>query len=100
LANAKIALVSYGTANNGSYVGATASTLQQYGYNASVSGFSITITTDTANSTSGKFCIQENSASGTASGSAPAAHPFAITDSAGAAKGTCAAGVFTAGTGY
>lgn len=89
LGNAKIAMVSYATANNGSYAGANATTLAPYGYSASVSANAVQVTTDTAASTSGHFCLSEVSASGTN-------HTFAITDSSGAAKGTCAAGVFTA----
>jgi type IV pilus assembly protein PilA len=94
LANAKIALVSYGTANSGSYAGANAATLKDYGYTATVTGYGITITTDTANNTSGHFCISEASASGTSGGS----HTFNITDTTGAAKGTCNAGVAVAPT--
>ncbi|MES2169256.1 MAG: prepilin-type N-terminal cleavage/methylation domain-containing protein [Actinomycetota bacterium] len=94
LANAKIALVSYGTANGGSYVGANSSSLSTYGYTASVTGYGITVTTDSANSTSGHFCISEASASGTTGGT----HTYGITDSSGAVKGTCLAGVFTVHT--
>lgn len=91
LGNAKIALVSYATANNGSYTGATPATLKPFGYTPSVAANTVTITTDASASTSGVFCLQELSASGSG-------HTFAITDSSGAAKGTCLAGVLVAPT--
>ena len=82
LGNAKIAMISYATANNDTYT-TTPGDLSNYGYKASTTGANTVITVGTG----GVFCIQESSDSGT---------DFAITDSTGAAKGTCAAaGVFT-----
>ena len=79
LGNAKIALISYGTANSGSYTGATATTIKDYGYTGSpgISGFAINL------GTGGKFCIEETSA---------ASNAYKITDSSGATKGSCVSG--------
>jgi type IV pilus assembly protein PilA len=91
LANAKIALVSYQTANPTVTTAPSASALQPYGYTASVSGLNAVVTVNAT--TPGTFCISELSASGP---TATPPHSFGITDSSGAAKGTCSAGAFTA----
>ncbi|MCU1415005.1 MAG: hypothetical protein JWN80_2345 [Microbacteriaceae bacterium] len=83
LANAKIALVSYQTANPTSTAAPAYAALKTYGYTPSVSGNNAVVYYGT--STGGTFCIQEASASGVSG----TAHPFAVTDSTGAAKGTC-----------
>jgi len=81
----KVALVSYATANSGTYTTTTAN-LSTYGFVASSGVTNHTITLGTA----GVFCIQATSASG---------KTFALTNTASAAAGTCGAnGVFTAAT--
>ncbi len=93
LANAKIALVSYQTANPTATTAPLYTALKTYGYSPSVSGNNAIVYYGTTSST---FCIVENSASGVSGTS----HPFAVTDSAGAAKGSCniSTGVFVAPT--
>lgn len=78
---AKVAYVSYMTANNGTAPTTTVQ-LGGYGYVASegVTGLAISSGTNI-------FCISATSATGTS---------FAISDKKGAGKGTCTAGVFTA----
>jgi type IV pilus assembly protein PilA len=75
LGNAKIAMISYATANSGTYLGAStaaeaAAALGTYGYTGSVAVI-------TGGST---FCLQETSGSGTV---------FKITSSSGAVQGSC-----------
>ncbi len=76
LGNAKVAMVSYATANNGTYT-TTVADLSDYGYVAS-SGLDapVSIVTGTAS-----FCLQATSGSGTV---------FSITASGGATEGACA----------
>ena len=75
LGNAKVAMVSYATANNGTYT-TTVADLSDYGYVAS-SGLdaAVSIVTGTAS-----FCLQATSGSGTV---------FSITASGGATVGAC-----------
>ena len=81
LANAKLAMIGYSTANNGTYLGVsnpatTATALARYGYVATsgnVSNVEVKIT-------GASFCLQGSSATGTV---------FKITASAGAVSGTC-----------
>lgn len=86
LGNAKIALISWQTANpsitTAPNITSTTNDLKAYGYTPSVSSNLATVQLSTT--TAGNFCITEASASGSA-----ATHSFAITESAGAAKGTC-----------
>jgi len=78
LGNAKIALISYATSNEGSYVGATATTIAPFGYTATpdTSAFAIELSTTVP----GAFCIEEVSA---------AANPFHITEAGGVESGLC-----------
>ncbi|MCU1415003.1 MAG: prepilin-type N-terminal cleavage/methylation protein [Microbacteriaceae bacterium] len=92
LGNAKIALISYQTANPSITTAPLYTDLKNYGYSPSVSGNNAVVTLGAANS--GTFCITELSASGTG-------HNWAISDSSGAVKGTCStssAGTITPGT--
>jgi len=75
LGNAKVAMVSYATANNGTYT-TTVADLSDYGYVAS-SGLdaAVSIVTGTAS-----FCLEATSGSGTT---------FSITASGGATEGAC-----------
>lgn len=58
LGNAKVAMVSYGAANNGSYTGATATTIAEYGYTKSDNASLVTVN---VGSTAGQFCIESTS---------------------------------------
>ena len=78
----KVALVSYATANSGTYTTDT-DELVDFGFVASSGVTAHTITLGTG----GVFCIQATSASG---------RTYGLTNTAGAAEGTCLAGVFTA----
>lgn len=81
---AKVAYVSYQTANNGTAPTTTAH-LTSYGYVQSAGVSAVTITT----AADGTFCLQNTSATSATS-------HFGITGSTGAAKGTCSGGSFTA----
>jgi type IV pilus assembly protein PilA len=81
LGNAKIAMISYATANSDTYP-TTAAQLGSYGYKQSTIA-PLSVTNGTV---AGTFCLAVVSDSNVS---------YGITDSAGAAKGTCAAGVFT-----
>ena len=78
LSSAKVALISYGTANNGTYT-STLANITSYGYAATTGN---TGTAITLGATQSKFCIQTTSASGTT---------FKITYNTGTASGACVA---------
>ncbi|MCU1415004.1 MAG: prepilin-type N-terminal cleavage/methylation protein [Microbacteriaceae bacterium] len=77
LANAKVAVVSY-MLQNPTATGISSSDLKTYGYTPSISGNPVSGLLGT----SGAFCIQVTSASGST-------HTYALTDSTPAVKGTC-----------
>lgn len=81
LANAKIAMISYQTANPTATGAPAAADLKSYGYTPTTGTTSPSIQLNA--STPGGFCIQETSA---------ASNTFAISDSTGAEKGTCVSG--------
>ncbi len=93
LGNAKIALISWQTANpsitTAPTITAAQNDLKSYGYTPSVSGNFATVQISTT--TTGNFCITELSASGTG-------HNWAISESSGAVKGTCTSGAIVAGS--
>ena len=78
LSSAKVALISYGTANSGTYT-STLANITDYGYAGTPAN---TGTVITLGATQSKFCIQTTSASGTT---------FKITYNAGTATGACVA---------
>lgn len=78
LASAKIALISYATANSGTYSTATTANIASYGYNAT-SGVVLTLTSIL---NTGVFCIQTVSA-------APTSHTFKTTNSTGITQAAC-----------
>ncbi|WP_165063390.1 type II secretion system protein [Marisediminicola senii] len=80
LGNAKVALVSYATANDGVYTGATAANLGPYGYTKSSDAGQIVISIGSG----GKFCIQSTS-------TAASATVFKVTASSAVTTGACAA---------
>jgi type IV pilus assembly protein PilA len=81
LTNAKISMIAYAAAHNGTYTG-TAADLKDYGFVA-------TGTTPTITLVGNVFCVTVKSGSNT---------DFAVSDSHSPAKGTCdAAGAFVAG---
>ncbi len=83
LGNAKIALISYQTANPDDHTDPTAAALKDFGYTPTKAALVAEVKLGTA----GKFCIQERSEAGDF---------FAIDESDGAQKGSCTdAGVFT-----
>ncbi len=91
LTNVKTALVSLqtsGTAYSAGTYNATTDLPSTYTAAGATRGSNTTTIKVTVNSGATAFCVQGDSTSGVS---------FATTDSLGVAKGTCAAGVFTAG---